>query len=47
VSLSKDKQGPSDNLAFQWKDNAGVSCISDITMEELEHIKNPKVKKNG
>ncbi len=46
VLVSKDKQGPSDNLAFQWKNEHGVSCISEVTKDELEILKNPK-KKNG
>lgn len=45
VLLSKDSQGPSDNLIFQWKDKNGVSCISDINKDELEQLKNPKESK--
>ena len=40
VLMSKDKQGPSDNLAFKWKDTNGVHSISEVTGEELEKIKN-------
>ena len=42
--LSKDRQGPSDNLAFQWKDINGNSCINEVTKDELDLLRNPKVK---
>ena len=45
VLLSKDTQGPSDNLAFQWKNKQGVSCISEVTKDELEELKKAKKEK--
>jgi hypothetical protein len=42
VLLSRDKQGPSDNLAFQWTDKDGNKCINEVTKEELEKIKSGK-----
>lgn len=40
VLLSKDHQKTSDNFAFQWKDEQGKNCISPVTKEELDGIKN-------
>ena len=42
VLISKDKQGPSDNLSFQWKHVNGSACISDVTKEEIEKLLNDK-----
>ena len=38
VLLSKDKQGPSKNLAFQWKDKNGSACVSEVSQEEIEKL---------
>ena len=40
VLLSKDKQGPSKNLSFQWKDKNGSVCVGDVTQEEVEKLLN-------
>ena len=42
VLLSKDSQGPSDNLAFQWTDGNGSQCVNPVTQEEIEKIKSGK-----
>ncbi len=38
VLISKDKQGPSDNLSFQWKNKNGSTCINDVSKEEIEKL---------
>ena len=38
ILLSKDKQGPSDNLSFQWKDKNGSLNISEVTKQEVEKL---------
>ena len=40
VLLSKDKQGPSKNLSFQWKSKTGSACVSEVTEEEVEELLN-------
>jgi len=43
VIVSKDRQGPSKNLAFQWKDKNGSACVSEVTEAEIEKLlKNKK-----
>jgi len=38
VIISKDRQGPSKNLAFQWKDKNGSACVSEVTEAEIEKL---------
>jgi len=42
VIVSKDRQGPSKNLAFQWKDKNGSACVSEITEAEIDKLLNVK-----
>ena len=42
VLLSKDVKGSLDKLAFQWNDENGNKCVSDVSGEELEKIKSGK-----
>ena len=42
VLLSKDKQGPSENLSFQWKNANGSLNVSEVTKEEIKKLLNGK-----
>ena len=42
ILLSKDKQGPSDNLSFQWKSENGSLNVSEVTKQEVDELLNEK-----